>query len=135
MLAIDEFLSYIQGYGNEAIAFRNKRDTIQSIIEGYDANPKTFTYNDKDGNAKTFANREEAVAYAKQEGQASFVHTLNSADTYNEASDFARMITFQDELPEAFSQIGKFINHPIAKIWIPQKLTQIVRRILSPTIC
>ena len=132
MLAIDEFFKATsRGMEMEAIAFRNKRDTIQSIIEGYDANPKTFTYNDKDGNAKTFANREEAVAYAKQEGQASFVHTLNSADTYNEASDFARMITFQDELPEAFSQIGKFINHPIAKIWIPfyKTPTQIVRRI------
>ena len=67
MLAIDEFFKATsRGMEMEAIAFRNKRDTIQSIIEGYDADPKTFTYNDKDGNAKTFANREEAVTYAKQ---------------------------------------------------------------------
>ena len=41
MLAIDEFFKATsRGMEMEAIAFRNKRDTIQSIIEGYDANPK-----------------------------------------------------------------------------------------------
>lgn len=134
MLAIDEFFKATsRGMEMEALAFRSKRDTIASIVEGYDADPKNFSYLDKDGKTKTFTNREEAVTYAKEQGQVSYIHTLNSADTYNEASDFARMITFQDELPEAFSQIGKFINHPIAKIWIPfyKTPTQIVRRIVE----
>ena len=130
MMAIDEFFKATsRGMEIEAIAFRSKRETYKSIMQQYAEDPNMINPDTK----KPFKDFYEAQDYAKSQSQVQFEKTRNSQNTFNEASEFARMITFQDDLPESFNTIGRVINNPIAKIWIPfyKTPTQIVRRVME----
>lgn len=54
-----------------------------------------------------------------EEGQAAYLQTLHSQETFEQAADFARMVTFQDDLPAFLQNAGGLMNHPLLKIWLP----------------
>lgn len=76
----------------------------------------------------------ETGATKKQAQEASleaYFKTLHSPEAYDSGQDFAKMITFQDDLPPLFDNLTGFFNNPIVKIFAPfyKTPTQIVRRI------
>lgn len=111
MLAIDEFFKTMsRGMQLEVLATRAKGDAYTSAIQSGKSADE----------AKTIAN----TAYIK---------TRDSQAAFDEASEFARMVTFQDDLPDSFQKLNFIMNNPIMKIWIPfyKTPTQIVRRVLE----
>ena len=50
---------------------------------------------------------------------AAYVKALHSNSTFDEAVQFGKYVTFQDDLPAFFRDFQGFINHPIMKIWMP----------------
>lgn len=130
MLAIDEFFKGMaRGMEMEAIAFRKKSETFKDLMNQYDKNPSEY----KKSDGKVATDYFDALADAKQQALTKYYTARGDRETFDEASGFARMITFQDDLPESFATFGRIINNPVMKIWIPfyKTPTQIVRRIFE----
>ena len=144
MIAIDEFFKTMaRGVEIETIgmqaksdAFRNKKKEILEKItnEGTDIN--TYSYTSKYGDTKTTytgndAVKREAEDFAKE----TYIRTVNSDETFIQGNEFARMLTFQDDLPGFFQKVTPFFNHWLIKIWVPffKTPTQIVRRVTERT--
>ena len=113
MIAIDEFFKTMaRGVEIETIgmqaksdAFRNKKKEILEKItnEGIDIN--TYSYTSKYGDTKTTytgndAVKREAEDFAKEK----YIRTVNSDETFIAGNEFARMLTFQDDLPGFFKR-------------------------------
>lgn len=113
MLATDEFYKSLgRGMQIEALATRAKGDAYTIAIDAGDT---------KD--------------VAKEKALKAYFETKESEAVFDQSAEFARMLTFQDDLPASFQNMGKYFNHPIAKIWLPFYKTpsQIVRRITERT--
>ena len=124
MLAIDEFFkAWGRGMQLEAIAARTKGDVYNSVMDG------GVIPNDYKGNATTL--HEYAIEQANEAG----LKAKHSQTAFDEASEFARMVTFQDDLPGLLGQAQGIMNNNIIKIWIPfyKTPTQIIRRITERT--
>lgn len=109
MIAMDEFSkSLARGMQIEALAVRAKSDAYRATIDA--------------GKSK---------ADAKQAGIDAYMKMLHSESAFDEASEFARMVTFQDDLPGTLGELMPVLSHPILKIWLPfyKTPTQIVRRL------
>lgn len=121
MLAMDEmFKGMSRGMQMEAIAFRIRKETYASVID----------------TGKIPADFKGTIQqYAKMKSDKAHMKALNSQSTYDEASEFAKMATFQDDLPEGLAKAGAFFNHPLTKIMVPfyKTPTQIIRRISERT--
>lgn len=97
MVAIDEtFKVLARGMQAEALAERAKASAIRSAKER-NLSPDDIT----------------------KEGQAAYLKALHSDEVFNESAEFARMVTFQDDLPAVFQNMQGMINHPLMKIWMP----------------
>ena len=48
-----------------------------------------------------------------------YVKALHSNSSFDEAVQFGKYVTFQNDLPAFFEDFQGFINHPIMKIWMP----------------
>ena len=74
-------------------------------------------------------------ADAKQEADAVYIKSLHDENVFEEGSEFARMVTFQDDLPGLLGDISGFMSHPLIKIWVPfyKTPTQVMRRITERT--
>ena len=121
MIAIDEFFKTMgRGMELSAIAHRAGSDARKATTDGLKAAGK-----DAD-----FIKKEAQKAY-----QTAYTKTLNSQEAFEEASEFARMITFQDDLPGTLGKASGFFNNPLIKIWVPfyKTPTQIVRRVSERT--
>tara|TARA_R110002074_G_scaffold269076_1_gene441033 strand:- start:715 stop:3783 length:3069 start_codon:yes stop_codon:yes gene_type:complete len=113
MITMDEFSkSLARGMQIEAISVRAKN-------EAYKANRKQF---------KTRKESKEAAT-------AAYLKVLHSESAFEEGREFAKMVTFQDELPELLRKPMGLVSHPIMKIWLPFYKTpsQIIRRIAERT--
>lgn len=123
MLAMDDMFKAMQrGMQLEALAVRAESDAYNAVMDTGKI-PANFS-----------GSLEE---YAKQQSQKAHLKTLNSQTAFEEASEFARMATFQDDL-EGFLGSPKFsnvLNHPLMKIFIPfyKTPTKIVQRIMERT--
>ena len=109
MLAIDEFFKTLsRGMQMEVIGVRARGDAYSAAV-------------------KAGKSEDEAIQISKE----AYVKTRDSQSTFEEASEFARMVTFQDDLPDLFQRMSFMMNHPLMKIWIPfyKTPTQIVRRV------
>ena len=109
MIAMDEFSkSLARGMQIEALAVRAKSDAYRATIDA--------------GKSKEDA---------KQAGIDTYMKMLHSESAFDEASEFARMVTFQDDLPGVLGDAMPLLSHPIMKIWLPfyKTPTQIVRRL------
>lgn len=124
MLAMDDMFKAIQrGMQLEALAVRAEKDAYNAVMDTGKV-PNDFT-----GTLEEYANKQAKEAHLK---------TLNSQTAFDEASQFAKMATFQDELEgailgnPAFSYI---MNQPIMKIFVPfyKTPTKIVQRIMERT--
>jgi hypothetical protein len=121
MIAIDEFFKTMgRGMQMDALAHGAASDAAKA---------KRLSMKDS---GKTI---EQINAAAQKVYQATYVKTQNSQGTFDEASEFARMITFQDDLPGTLGSASSFFNNPIVKIWVPfyKTPTQIVRRVSERT--
>ena len=113
MMAIDEFQKAgLRGMQLEALATRAKTDAYRAAI--------------KDGATK---------AEAKARSESQYLEVLHSESAFEEASEFARMATFQDDLPSYANYFSGFFSHPITKIFAPFYKTPInvFRRITERT--
>ena len=121
MIAIDEFFKTM-GRGMELSAISHRA--------GSDAS-KAVRNNLKDSGKSP----QEISEIAEKAYKEAYTKTLNSNAAFQESSEFARMITFQDDLPGALGNAGKFFNNPVIKIWVPfyKTPTQIVRRVSERT--
>ena len=123
MLAMDDMFKAVnRGMQLEALAIRAEKDAYNSVIDTGKV-PKGF-----EGTLEDYANQQSLNAHTK---------TINSQTAFEEASQFARMATFQDEL-EGFLGNPRFtaiLNHPVMKIIIPfyKTPTKIVQRIMERT--
>ena len=123
MLAMDDMFKAIQrGMQLEALAIRAEKDAYNSVMDTGKV-PQGYT-----GTLTDYANEQAQKAHLK---------TLNSQTAFDEASQFAKMATFQDDLEgmlgnPAFSFV---MNQPIMKIFIPfyKTPTKIVQRIMERT--
>ena len=124
MLAMDDMFKAVQrGMQLEALAVRAEKDAYNAVMDTGKV-PNDFT-----GTLEEYANKQAKEAHLK---------TLNSQTAFDEASQFAKMATFQDELEGAvlanpvFSYI---MNQPIMKIFVPfyKTPTKIVQRIMERT--
>lgn len=109
MLAIDEFFKTMsRGMQIEALSVRAKGDAYTAAI-----------------------NAGKPEAEARLIANEAYIKSRDSQAVFEEASEFAKMVTFQDDLPDAFQKMNFIMNHPIMKIWIPfyKTPTQIVRRV------
>ena len=122
MLAMDDMFKAIQrGMQLEALAVRAEKDAYNAVMDTGKV-PNDFT-----GTLEEYANKQAKEAHIK---------TLNSQTAFDEASQFAKMATFQDELEgkvlanPVFSYI---MNQPIMKIFVPfyKTPTKIVQRIME----
>ena len=121
MIAVDEFFKTMaRGMEIQALAHRAGSDAEKAVRLNLKDSGKNPTQ------IKLAADKAYQAAYAK---------TLNSQQAFEEASEFARMVTFQDDLPGALGNAGKFFNNPVIKIWVPfyKTPTQIVRRVSERT--
>ena len=121
MIAIDEFFKTMgRGMQMDALAHR-------SASEAAKIKRKTMIADGASPNAIKKA--------VKQTYQETYVRTRDSQGTFEEASEFARMITFQDDLPGSLGKASGFFNIPLIKIWVPfyKTPTQIVRRVSERT--
>lgn len=109
MIAIDEFFKTMaRGMEMESIAVKAKSEMYQaSIASG------------------------KSVDEAKELAKETYIKTRDSQAVFEQGSEFARMVTFQDDLPGSFQALNGIMNHPLTKIWIPfyKTPTQIVRRV------
>jgi hypothetical protein len=129
MLAIDEFFKATgRGMQLEALSIRAateaasaKRKELWAGVSGDEQLTDAWQ-----ANFRTEVDKAYHMAYMR---------TRNSHAAFEEASEFARMMTFQDDLPPAFQQYSSVMNNPITKIWIPfyKTPTQIFRRITERT--
>ena len=113
MIAMDEFSKAMaRGMQIEALATRAEVDAYRAARQAGD---------DK--------------AAAKAKSQEVYLKTLHSEDTFDEGSEFARMVTFQDDLPGFLGEMSGFMSHPLVKIWAPfyKTPTQVFRRIAERT--
>jgi len=113
MLALDEFSKALgRGMQVEALSVRAQGDAYRAARQ---------------------AGLDEKDAMAK--GQAAYLKTLHSESAFEEGSEFARMLTFQDDLPGVLGNISGFMSNPFVKIFAPfyKTPTQVVRRISERT--
>jgi len=113
MIAMDEFSkSMARGMQIEALATRAQTDAFRAARQA--------------GDAKDVAQEKASAAY---------LTTLHSESAFEQGSEFARMVTFQDDLPGALGQLSGFMSHPLVKIWVPfyKTPTQVMRRITERT--
>lgn len=97
MVAIDEsFKVLARGMQIEALAERSKTEAMKA--------------------AKLRGASDDDIL---KEGQAAYLKTLHSEETFQEGAEFARMVTFQDDLPGLFANFQGAVNHPLMKIWMP----------------
>lgn len=70
-----------------------------------------------------------------EEGQAAYLKTLHSQETFDGAVEFGKYVTFQDDLPGVLGSFQGALNHPLMKIWMPfyKTPTNIMLRILERT--
>ena len=121
MIAIDEFFKTMgRGMEIDALAHRAASDAAKAKRVALKDSGKTVEQ----------INKEAAKVY-----QSTFLKTQQSQGTFDEASEFARMITFQDDLPGTLGKASGFFNNPVVKIWVPfyKTPTQIVRRVSERT--
>jgi len=113
MIAMDEFFKTLsRGAQLESLAVRAEQDARKAAL--------------KNGASKTDA---------EQAGVEAYITTLGDENAFEQASEFARMVTFQDNVPGFLGAAQGFMSHPITKIWIPfyKTPTQVMRRILERT--
>ncbi len=113
MVTMDEFSkSLARGMQIEALAVRAKNEAYRA-------------------NRNQFKTRKEA----KEAANAVYLKTLHSESAFDEGVEFAKMVTFQDDLPELLRKPMGLVSHPITKIWLPfyKTPTQIIRRITERT--
>lgn len=124
MLAIDEFFK-ATGRGMQLEAL-----SIRAATEAATAKRKELYAGAEGSDQVANFQAEIDAAYHK-----AYMRTRNSHAAFEESSEFARMMTFQDDLPPAFQQYSSIMNNPITKIWIPfyKTPTQIFRRITERT--
>lgn len=97
MVATDEFFkALLRGMELESLATRSQYDTYRLAM-------------------KSGASKDDAATMANE----SWLSTIYSEESFTEANEFARMGTFQNDLPDLFKKITPIVNHPISKIWIP----------------
>ena len=123
MLAMDDMFKAVQrGMQLEALSVRAEKDAYNSVIDTGKV-PKGYT-----GTLTDYANEQAKVAHLK---------TLNSQTAFDEASQFAKMATFQDELEGMLGSplANTFFNNPLMKIFVPfyKTPTKIVQRIMERT--
>tara|TARA_R110002126_G_scaffold177667_1_gene326604 strand:- start:756 stop:4013 length:3258 start_codon:yes stop_codon:yes gene_type:complete len=123
MLAMDDmFKSVLRGMELEALAVRSKKDAYTSVMETGKV-PKGYK-----GTLTEYANEQASSAHLK---------TLHSQTAFDEASQFAKMGTFQDDLEGFFGNpnFSAIMNTPLMKIFIPfyKTPTKIVQRIMERT--
>jgi hypothetical protein len=119
MLAIDEFFKAMgRGMQLEALSVRAGK-------EAYNAKMKELRTSSPE------MPRDAMHEAAKEFSQNAYIRTRESQAAFEESSEFARMMTFQDDLPPMFAQYSAVMNNPITKIWIPfyKTPTQIIRRV------
>jgi hypothetical protein len=109
MLATDEFFKALsRGAQLEALAVRAETEALRTA-------------------------REEGLPdnIAKGRAREAYIRTLKSEGAYEEASEFARMVTFQDDVPGTLGELQGFVSHPVIKVMLPfyKTPTQIMRRI------
>ena len=113
MIAMDEFFKTLsRGAQLEALSVRAEQDARKAALK-----------NGAD------------TATAKLEGREAYLRTLYDENAFEEASEFARMVTFQDDVPGFLGAAQGFMSHPITKIWVPfyKTPTQVFRRITERT--
>lgn len=113
MIAMDEFSKALsRGMQIEALSVRAQSDAYRSAIQV--------------GKSKLEATDAGVNAYLKM---------LHSESAFDEGSEFAKMVTFQDDLPGFLGDVMPTVSHPIMKIWLPfyKTPTQIVRRLTERT--
>ena len=123
MLAMDDMFKAVQrGMQLEALAIRAEKDSYSAVLDTGKV-PKGFTGTLED--------------YAKQEAKKAHLKTLNSQTAFDEASQFAKMATFQDDLEGLLGSpnASAILNNPLMKIFIPfyKTPTKIVQRIMERT--
>ena len=123
MLAMDDMFKAIQrGMQLEALAVRAEKDAYNAVMDTGKV-PNDFT-----GTLEEYANKQAKEAHLK---------TLNSQTAFDEASQFARMATFQDDLEGILGNPATswLMNQPIMKIFVPfyKTPTKIVQRIMERT--
>ena len=109
MLAADEFFKALgRGMEMENVAVGSQIEAYKSAI--------------KNGLSKEEAKRVSLDAYLK---------TLHSPEAFDAGQEFAKVMTFQDDLPPVFDSVSGIMSHPITKIFVPffKTPTQIMRRI------
>ena len=109
MLATDEFFKALsRGAQLEALAVRAETEALRTA-------------------------RQEGLPdnIAKGRAREAYIRTLKSEGAYEEASEFARMVTFQDDVPGTLGELQGLVSHPIIKVMLPfyKTPTQIMRRI------
>ena len=113
MIAMDEFFKTLsRGAQLEALSVRAEQDARKVAL--------------KNGASKTDA---------EQAGVEAYIKTLGDENAFEQASEFARMVTFQDDVPGFMGAAQGFMSHPITKIWVPfyKTPTQVMRRIMERT--
>lgn len=113
MLGMDEsFKSMGRGMQLEALATRAQSAAFNSALD-------------------SGISREAAGDFAA----AAHLRTLRSRTAFDQANEFAAMMTFQDDLPGGMGAMQGFFSHPITKIWVPfyKTPTQVMRRIMERT--
>ena len=109
MLAADEFFKALaRGMEMENVAVGSQIEAYKSAI--------------KNGLSKKEAKQVSLDAYLK---------TLHSPEAFDAGQEFAKVMTFQDDLPPVFDSVSGIMSHPITKIFVPffKTPTQIMRRI------
>lgn len=147
MIAIDEFFKTmargveIEGIGmrQKSLAYTNRLKEINEKItnEGIDISDYKYEkiIDPEKGTKKIFTGDEAIKKEAYDFSVDSYLHTINKDSTFQQGSEFARMLTFQDDLPGVFQGMTRFFNLSGIKIWVPFYKTpsQIVRRVTERT--
>ena len=144
MIAIDEFFKTMArgveietiGMKSKSDAFRNKQKEILEKITNEGTDVDTYSYTSKYGDTETtFTGNEAVKKEAADFANETYLRVINSDDTFRQGNEFARMLTFQDDLPGLFQKVTPFFNHPLVKIWVPffKTPSQIVRRVSERT--
>lgn len=122
MIAVDEFFKTMaRGMELEAISHREASVAAKSFRDSL--------------KLKGELSDNEIEEQVQKVYQTQYATVLNSTSAFEEASEFARMTTFQDELPGFLGKAGKFFNNPAIKTFVPfyKTPTQIVRRVQERT--
>ena len=124
MLAIDEFFkAWARGMQLEAISVRTKSDVYNSVMDT-GVIPENYQ-----GSATSLHD------YATEQAIEAGLKAKHSQTSFDEASEFAKMVTFQDDLPGLLGRAQGIMNNNLVKIWLPFYKTpsQIIRRISERT--